>query len=77
MSEVRQATVVGGGVVGCCAAYYLARLGCQVTLLERRELGHGASHGNCGYLCPSHVFPLATPTAVAETLPHLLRRDGA
>ena len=77
MTEVRQATVVGGGIVGCCTAYYLARLGCQVTLLERNELGHGASQGNCGYLCPSHVLPLATPTAVAETLPQLLRRDGA
>ena len=35
--------VVGGGIVGCAAAYYLARRGVDVMLLERNGVGSGAS----------------------------------
>jgi len=35
--------IVGGGIVGCATAYYLARRGVQVTLLERRSIGSGAT----------------------------------
>jgi len=43
------AAVVGGGVVGLSAAYYLARGGAQVALFERAQLGHGASgRTGCG-----------------------------
>jgi glycine/D-amino acid oxidase-like deaminating enzyme len=45
---------VGGGIIGCAAAYELARKGAGVTLLERSELAAGASGRNHGLL----VFPL-------------------
>src|SRR5690349_14284070 len=32
-------TIIGGGVMGCALAYYLARDGVQVTLLERGRIG--------------------------------------
>jgi len=70
-------TIIGGGVIGCWSAYYLAQKGCRVTLVERNSIGSGASSGNCGYLCPSHVMPLCGPGAIRHALPHLLRRDGA
>ena len=68
--------VVGGGVVGTACAYSLARAGRAVTLLERGRFGGACSHGNCGYVCPSHVLPLATPGAIAATLRALLQRNG-
>ena len=43
---VKRVVVVGGGVVGLCCAYRLASLGVDVTLLEARALGSGASGGN-------------------------------
>ena len=55
------AIVIGGGVIGACSAYYLARAGWRVTILDRGAFGRGASHANCGYVCPSHVLPLAAP----------------
>lgn len=76
MSDVRSATVIGGGLVGCSSAYYLCRAGWNVTLLERQKIGSGASHGNCGYVCPSHAMPLSGPGVVAHTLPSLLKRDA-
>lgn len=69
--------VIGGGIIGCWSAYYLAQRGCKVSLIERDTLGAGASGGNCGYLCPSHVMPLCGPGAIRHALPQLFRRDGA
>lgn len=69
--------VIGGGAVGCFAAYYLQRRGARVTIVERDMIGSGASSGNCGYLCPGHVMPLCGPGAIREALPMLLRRGGA
>jgi glycine/D-amino acid oxidase-like deaminating enzyme len=40
--------VIGGGVIGCAVAYYLARAGVEVTLLERGELNREASGTNAG-----------------------------
>src|SRR5262249_8210852 len=34
------------------------------------------SHGNCGFVCPSHVLPLAAPGAVRMALASLFRRDS-
>ena len=42
--------VVGGGIVGCSAAYYLARFGIDVALVERDGLNAGASGANAGSL---------------------------
>jgi len=35
--------IVGGGIVGCAAAYYLAKRGARVTVLEKNGVGSGAS----------------------------------
>ena len=40
--------VVGGGLAGCATAYYLARAGAGVTLIEREDLGLQASGANAG-----------------------------
>jgi sarcosine oxidase subunit beta len=42
--------VIGGGLIGCATAYYLARGGARVTLLERGELNREASGQNAGSL---------------------------
>jgi glycine/D-amino acid oxidase-like deaminating enzyme len=42
--------IVGGGIVGCATAYYCARDGMRVTLLEGKTIGYGASGRNPGFL---------------------------
>jgi len=42
--------VIGGGLIGCATAYYLARGGARVALLERGELNREASGQNAGSL---------------------------
>lgn len=68
--------VVGGGVVGLACAHHLRAAGLAVTLIERAEVGGGCSHANCGYVCPSHVLPLAGPGVVGKTLKLLFEKDS-
>jgi sarcosine oxidase subunit beta len=40
--------VIGGGVIGCAVAYYAAKHGARVAILERGSIGAGASSANAG-----------------------------
>jgi D-amino-acid dehydrogenase len=70
--------IIGGGVIGLCAAYYAQRAGHEVTVLEREPLSHddGCSTGNAGMVVPSHFVPLAAPGMPALGLKMMLRRDS-
>ncbi len=46
MRSGAEVIVIGGGVIGTSVAYFVARLGHKVTLLERQNLSSGAS-GAC------------------------------
>jgi len=60
--------VVGGGVVGVCATYYLAQRGLGVTLVEKGDIAAGSSYGNAGLIVPSHSVPLAAPGVLRQGL---------
>lgn len=61
-----QLLIIGGGVIGLSCAYYAAKRGLRVTLVERRPASRdGCSFGNAGMICPSHFVPLAAPGMVA------------
>src|SRR5262245_51247092 len=68
----RMIVVVGGGVVGVCAAYYLARRGLAVTLVEKGDIAAGSSYGNAGLIVPSHSVPLAAPGVLQQGLRWML-----
>lgn len=76
MSSARRVIVIGGGVIGVVCADSLQRFGFDVTVLDQGQVGGGASHANCGFVCPSHVLPLAGPGAVRSALTTLFQRDS-
>ena len=60
--------VIGGGVIGVCCAYFLAKAGIPVLLLEESEICSGCSFGNLGLLAASHSTPLASPGVIFKAL---------
>ena len=69
--------VIGGGVVGLCCAYELARAGADVTIVERDRCGSGASFGNAGWVVPSLSAPMPAPGITAQALKMILGSDGS
>jgi len=68
--------VAGAGLIGAASAWFLQRAGWHVTMLDQGRFGRGASHANCGFVCPSHVLPLAGPGAVRSSLKALMQPNG-
>src|SRR5919106_6133410 len=56
--------VLGGGVVGVTTAYFLAKAGHEVTVVEDKDgLGLEATAANAGIIAPGHSFAWASPRA--------------
>jgi D-amino-acid dehydrogenase len=72
----KRVVVVGGGVIGASCAYFLARSGWSVTVVDSGGFGQGCSHANCGFISPSHVLPLASPGALRVALGSLFKRNS-
>ena len=73
-----EAIVLGSGVVGTAAAYYLARDGHQVTVLERHEApGLETSYANAGLVAPGHSYAWASPAAPRILARSLVAADQA
>ena len=73
MTKGKSVIICGGGIVGLSCAYYLARDGWSVTVLERNAEGaDSCAQGSAGYISPSHVVPLAAPGMVWKGLKWML-----
>ncbi|MEZ6063358.1 MAG: FAD-dependent oxidoreductase [Planctomycetaceae bacterium] len=76
-SQSKHTLIVGGGVIGAFSALFLQKSGRQVTIVEKGEFGKGCSHGNCGYVSPSHVLPLTQPGQIMNGLKGILSSNRA
>ena len=72
----KHAVVIGTGVIGTACAHYLLDAGWRVTLLDRGAYGKQCSHANCGYVCPSHVLPLAAPGVTSYAIKSMFVKDS-
>jgi D-amino-acid dehydrogenase len=70
--------VLGGGVIGTTTAYYLARSGAEVTVLDRQEgVGQETSFGNAGQVSPGYSTPWAAPGIPLKALKWMLQPEHA
>ncbi|MCY2968397.1 MAG: FAD-dependent oxidoreductase, partial [Planctomycetota bacterium] len=77
MSDVpKHVLIIGGGIVGASCAYALQRTGARVTIVDKGKFGAACSHANCGYICPSHVLPLAEPGAIGRSLRAMVKPNS-
>lgn len=65
---MKKVIIIGGGIIGLCSAYYLQKEGHQVVVIDQSDMNHGASYVNAGYICPSHILPLAAPGVMKKGL---------
>src|SRR5215510_26465 len=69
--------VLGAGVIGTTSAWYLARAGHEVTVVDRQpETALETSFANGGQISVSHSEPWANPTAPLKILSWLGREDA-
>lgn len=69
--------VLGSGVIGVTTAYYLARQGVDVTVIDRQP--HAAletSHANAGQISPGYSTPWAAPGIPLKALKWLFQRHA-
>ena len=85
MPKTADVVVIGAGVVGCSVAYYLAREGINVTILEREAIGSGASAHATGSLSllgaefspgPSFQIARASSSEFQQIVPELESATG-
>ncbi|WP_350277882.1 FAD-dependent oxidoreductase [Kribbella sp. HUAS MG21] len=64
--------VIGAGITGLSAAWFLRAAGTDTTVFEQAGVGSGASRGNAGWLTPSLATPLPEPSVLRFGLRALL-----
>ena len=85
MADTADVVVVGAGIIGCATAYYLAREGAKVRMLDMDAIGSGASAHATGFLsllgtefppgAPWH-FGLEGYRMFVDTVPQLQEETG-
>lgn len=69
--------VLGAGVVGVTAAWYLTKAGHEVRVIDRQDAaGMETSFANGGQVSVSHAEPWATPHAPAKVAKWLMKEDA-
>lgn len=69
--------VLGAGVIGVTSAWYLARDGHEVTLVDRRpQAGMETSFANGGQIAAGHAEPWARPSVIPKLIRWLGRDDA-
>jgi len=76
MTQRSEVLILGAGVIGLSSAYFLAKAGREVVVLDQGEPGCGASHGNCGTITPSHAPPLAKPGMLRQAVTWMVQSDA-
>jgi glycine oxidase len=61
MGSSADIAIVGGGVIGLTTAYFLAREGCSVCILDKGDFGHEASWAGAGIIPATDVSTALTP----------------
>jgi D-amino-acid dehydrogenase len=69
--------VLGAGVIGVTTAYYLSKIGCEVTVLDRQPgPGLETSFANAGQISPGYASPWAGPGVPVKAVRWMLDRYG-
>lgn len=69
--------VLGSGVIGVSSAYYLAKLGMKVTVIDRQPApGLETSFANAGQISPGYATPWAAPGIPMKALKWMFQKHA-
>lgn len=69
--------ILGGGVIGVTSAYFLARQGVDVTVIDRQnDVAEETSFANAGQISPGYSTPWAAPGIPAKAAKWLLQKHA-
>ena len=69
--------ILGSGVIGTCSAWYLARAGFEVTVVDRESApARETSFANAGQISPGYASPWAAPGVPLKALKWLFMRHA-
>ncbi|WP_193075440.1 D-amino acid dehydrogenase [Pseudomonas sp. FME51] len=69
--------VLGSGVVGTTSAYYLAREGFEVTVIDRQpDVAEETSHANAGQISPGYASPWAAPGVPLKAIKWMMQKHA-
>lgn len=72
-----QIIILGGGVIGVTSAYYLAKAGADVTVIERQsDVAAETSFANAGQISPGYSTPWAAPGIPLKAAKWLLQKHA-
>ncbi len=71
-----RALIIGAGIAGISAAYYLNKAGFEVTVIDKESGRNNCSYGNAGMIVPSHIIPLASPGMISKGLRWMLNAES-
>lgn len=75
-NQVFDLHIIGGGIIGLCAAVTLQARGVQVAILEADKIARGASYGNAGHIATEQVFPIADANILQHVPAMLFNPEG-
>jgi glycine oxidase len=61
MAQASEVIIIGGGVIGLTTAYFLAREGVRVTIMDQADFGQEASWAGAGIVPPEDLATARTP----------------
>lgn len=69
--------ILGGGVIGTTTAYFLAKHGAKVTVIDRQaDVAEETSFGNAGQISPGYSTPWATPSIPKKAVKWLFQKHA-
>lgn len=69
--------ILGGGVIGTTTAYYLARAGVSVTVIDRQpDVAMETSFANAGQISPGYSTPWAAPKIPQKAVKWLMQKHA-
>ena len=71
MAKQYPVIVIGGGIIGLSIALSAQADGTDVLLIDKNEIGSGASFGNAGHIATEQVFPIAD-SSILKSIPGML-----